>query len=1286
MSVEEGSLVCGEASYKFFSGRATLSFRNQCHTHHHGAVGWEPPYIDVVYHFSTKSPAEIEEAGVLEAPILKDATADQVSVYQHVYPASKEKARQGSVYLTMTRSEKVAASRVPAKGWIYMLHASPNMFPVEETLGNNNEYSHRTDVLALRMVYWAQIMAFSVVDVPPAGVTPLNTEAPWFKPWFEWERNPGYQPAAYAGVSMSPGQPQLAGYPATHRSCNESDAVRQQSSTQVLHSALDAFERACLGKRSCQTDGKPLPPCQGQPGPCKPTPPELSISVKMSDSNIGWIADACSIGSLARGTQELACAACLEGIAREFSAWKHHRLVAKLQIDVVKSRLRPLSLIRQNLGNYMTSHGKVMGFGRISKFVKSGFRLSSSLVKSITPGSLDAIAWGIGMYAAFSQDTTALTRAAALLSIVPVIKCVLEDQVNKQAGSRNAVDFVACTIGDVLLFTPLFLSGFAIGGVRTVVSLSKYLKSVGQHGVNYYLNVDNLQRSASTRWNDFGQQVLTYVESPEFQSLNQDQFMSEVITVQFAAAEELSVTYVGHEMIMANSSNDEERESIRLSLARRASRQYTALCDEISVRREKLVKDTHDRLVEWVEESRMNFTHHFYEAWKGLALDEIDASYRLDTRIWRESDVIESFDEYLQRRERARTARQNRMAALNQTMEKAKQRDLVNFPSYLRPKRQDIYIPEEMKLFCAKYRHETTTSCQGQPKPEGCVDGGQPVDEDDCRVWEFWSGADGDGNENLVRLRRGDLRCKHEDRSYGMNRLLFTSCPLGASKTSLLCESKPVEFRDEEDFRNLSKAGLFRILDGRGPQLWKPADLWQEQETAVIDCKAKNITWDFFDQYTVAVAQGNMWCKFGKHGQLIRWIGNVVEHCQAVDHCRFLNTTETPLSDNLVRRAAIFSFPALPPPPPSQARLVDCQQLGINWDVSLGRNPLLPEASRRVADGLDRCGRRDRPGHWFQWQPAWSLAQEESRRNYSSLVEYVDGEPRYRLDYDGGGSLNESILLDARLVGMPRERPPTDEVGNGRAWDGIPPKLRIICHALPWKQDDKLQVRVVANGLVGCGQHGSVATWHWAEGKKLVRCIPTFSDASQFSCVFWNDIRTMSLDFQARATSSGVVLDPPTEHVLAVNTTLLQQEAESSELEEVSAVAGGCARISSLNIALMVGSEFRSGSNDQFSIGFGRNSTTTDWIWLAPEVAADEVVRRNLKNLTEAMPRIANQNGMLHLRDLGPVKIKLKGYTGLSGYATVDEWLPNSKPARWGVSWEGDMSEADWQWLCARRA
>ncbi|RDA82629.1 hypothetical protein CP532_1222 [Ophiocordyceps camponoti-leonardi (nom. inval.)] len=1198
--------------------------------------------VEVVYLTDTKSPAEVEKAGGFAAAFPKQPKVEQLSVYRHVFPTGNAETRSRSVYISMTWSERVAASRVKEKGWIYMIHATANMFPVEETLGNSNVYSHKTDVLALGMVRWDQIMAFSVIDVPPAGISHLNTEAPWFRPKFAWERNPGYQLEIYSGLMISSGQPQLAGYPATHPSYKQSDV--------------------------------------------------------------------------------------LEASARQFSEWKHQILVDKLEIDRVKSHLRPLIEIRQRLGDYMKARGKLLGFGRISRYVQKGFRISSSLVKTIAPGPLDVIAWGVGMHAAFSEDTTALTRAAALVSFIPVLRCVLEDQAKKEAGHRSAVDFVACTIGDVLvLIPPLFWAGVAIGGIRTAADMVKYLKDVPQE-VEDLVSLDHLLRVFTRQWDNFGLKVLDYVRSWEFQSLNHEQFVSEVIAVEFAAAEELSAVYVGHEMIMANSSSDEERESIRLSLARAASRHYVSLCDEISVRRERLMADTHDRLMEWMEESRRNFTDLFYDAWTNATLAAIKDKY---DRAVRSHGTPELPLAYMKRREEAEAARANETGRLWATIEEARTGYPLHILSRLRDKTHHIFIPEETKSFCDKYRTLTqTTSCQDQPGAKGCAaDGGQPVEEADCTVSGFWpslssSSSDDDDDDddsnhnNLARLRSGDLRCKRHDRSYGLNRLLFTSCPLGASKTSLLCESKPVNFLDGQDFRTLSEAGLYPMLVDGGPSQWKPAELWDEQETAVIDCKAKNISWDFFDQYTVAVAEGNLWCKFGKSGQKIRWLDptKVVEHCRFDGihfSCRRLDIYREPLSDNLVRRAGIFGFPTSPPPHPSTARLIDCQALGINWDVAApGRRPLLSEASRRVADGLDRCGRRDRPGYWFQWQPAWSLAQEGSGRNYSSLVEYVDGEPRSRIDFhDGGKPLNESLLLDARLVGVPGEElPATDEMAIGRPWFGIPPKMNIICHALPW-HESSLEVWVIANGLVSCGRHGSVATWHWAASDQLVRCIPTFTDASQFSCVSWNETGTMSREFKNRATINGVLLEPPTEDAVPppMSMTRLREEVESSELEEVSAVADGCARISSLSIAIVVGTDTGAGSNENMQIGFGRTYATTDWIWLASRLDGGDVVKRSFQNLTEDFPILSNKYGKLHLRDLGPIKIRMRGYEGISfsdflwqfqgltltatcdsphnkgtlkmtRYATLNRWLPNSKSGKWTEAWRGDLVEADWRW------
>ncbi|RCI07692.1 hypothetical protein L249_5670 [Ophiocordyceps polyrhachis-furcata BCC 54312] len=1163
-----------------------------------------------VYFPSKQKPDEVKSNNEFAAPGFQDPSRGMFSVYEHIMRPSK--VQNHTVYLSLFSDPTVAASWLGGDGgYVYQVHASPNMFPVRSTLGRNCNFMHHWTIVAMGKIYLEQIVSFSSVAANQT-ISPENAGAPWYKPQLIFEANDYYYGRDYDKAEMSPGQPQLAGYPEDHPSYNESTAVYDESQPSSLRTAGEEFLNLCASK--------PLPPCQGQLRHCMPDESPIPRELRISD------ADTLKATEYVKGAETMdQLYKVLKSGARAFSLAEHQRLTNMLDIDRSVSKLKPLREMRKLLQVYIEKQRRKIGFGRIAepkgKTPKPLFRPGKVMV----PGIVDILAAAYKTYLAFREDTDMLTRLAALTSWIVFVRCIMEYEADKANGERKPVQLVACTVGDVLLFTPLAPLGMVIHIVRDMTSNIPHIRKMIEIR-DKFVSLREIKNGADREWGSYCNNISDYLKTDDYTNIHHDQFFAEIITIEYAAAEELSVLKAGYSLLLASSNNDEERESIQLSYAHGAARLYISMCDVIDARRQNLTDETHMRLMEFMEQKRIEFSTRFYQEWNKSAIEFIYSRDSLAS-IKSLTGVNEHRDIYRR--------------TLEESLWTASANHPVKLPSWEKTK---LSIPEKKVEFCKKYRKLQTAN-----------DRQQPVEEQDCHLNDFWDA------EKLDRLRSGDMRCKLGDRSYGLNQLFLTSCPIQALQRSLNCTEKPTSVLEVEDFQLLQNAGIDKSLvqGGKaGEDGWTPPEVWTESpQEAAVDCKAKNMSWDFFTEDVVKLEQGRLGCRRinGRPWETMRRInGEQIEICRSLHSCQIAPSIEQlPFND----RPEDYGFPSTPPPPPWQSRLLDCYELDINWSKLTKGPNWLNDSHRRVAEGLDRCGSKDKGlNYWLQWHPKWSQVQLNQGRKYSSLVEYIDGEPHRRLDFNG--SLPDAAFAedswkmgmppnDSWKMGMPPNvEPPEDTHISGKPWDGTPPETSIICDDPHWEMHDAdeagvLRKNLIANSHVSCGRHGWDQTWHWADqGTKLVWCLK-----SGKRCIYWPDsnLQYMHPDTINHARGFKIPDTRPPPSLLPPKAKPGLDELTDSNLLELTSpeAVDGCARASDLSYNFRMGDNSGDGTWKTLLMRFGNS----EWVTLAEAPSAgfrSGVTPVNLRDTFREKGHL-DRNGNVYLGKITDLEIWQEG-------------------------------------------
>lgn len=128
------------------------------------------------------------------------------SVFRHVLgvpPAGV--SPDNSVYVPTTDEAAIAAKFLRGEaGYVYKIHPTPNIFPVDGTLGKYYKVGHQREYVAMGGIPWGQVEGYAYVKATSDGKVPPGAS-------FEFKENRDYD-QSYNRFSVSDGQPQLAGF------------------------------------------------------------------------------------------------------------------------------------------------------------------------------------------------------------------------------------------------------------------------------------------------------------------------------------------------------------------------------------------------------------------------------------------------------------------------------------------------------------------------------------------------------------------------------------------------------------------------------------------------------------------------------------------------------------------------------------------------------------------------------------------------------------------------------------------------------------------------------------------------------------------------------------------------------------------------------------------------------------------------------------------------------------------------------------------------------------------
>ncbi|RDA89290.1 hypothetical protein CP532_0513 [Ophiocordyceps camponoti-leonardi (nom. inval.)] len=271
------------------------------------------------------------------------------------------------------------------------------------------------------------------------------------------------------------------------------------------------------------------------------------------------------------------------------------------------------------------------------------------------------------------------------------------------------------------------------------------------------------------------------------------------------------------------------------------------------------------------------------------------------------------------------------------------------------------------------------------------------------------------------------------------------------------------------------------------------------ESSKVIDCKASQISWDFFDRLAAKVARGELACHHpsrGRQATMRWWRGINLERCEVVENgqrrCSSWPASKG-LPDSVIEEAAEYGIPTTMPPPRTDGKeMIDCLKAGISWDKK-------NRDTRRIVSGIDSCGRRDRPGQTWTWWLGRNLIECRNKGKDCQVHQPA--------------TMTDDVKRRAREFGIPIEMPPSEEQDR-ELWRG-PSWGRLDCRGIDWK-DGNERTRLLASGKGACVRSDDRNwLWRWKGGRRLVECkIKPIS--KEYRC-FHHDPGNLTAEVKARA-------------------------------------------------------------------------------------------------------------------------------------------------------------------------
>ncbi|PHH78437.1 hypothetical protein CDD80_6844 [Ophiocordyceps camponoti-rufipedis] len=213
------------------------------------------------------------------------------------------------------------------------------------------------------------------------------------------------------------------------------------------------------------------------------------------------------------------------------------------------------------------------GYGKVSAMSRPKMRflrLSSGVL---------AVA-GLGLYVKsvvdeFSQDTSALDRAAVVTSILPFVGCGVQAVAAQKHGILNVWDTALCVVGDALLLSPAWPVWFLVQGLRYFIG-----------AVTDVLSPRQVRVRRDEAWQAYMSKARNYLQSDNFTSDIETHFKVEMAAVLFAAAEAQGKLIAGRDLFLVNATDQR-----RLSVIERTSETHFSVQEDMCATISKKMAD-----------------------------------------------------------------------------------------------------------------------------------------------------------------------------------------------------------------------------------------------------------------------------------------------------------------------------------------------------------------------------------------------------------------------------------------------------------------------------------------------------------------------------------------------------------------------------------------------------------------------------------------------------------------------------------------------------------------------